>query len=76
MITPGVSAPPDLDLFDMDEADHARNRAYCEEIAAQILAAEMDPRNFFRRPGKGGYNLGHESSFGPSVRAGGVRALR
>ena len=45
MITPGV-APPDIDLFDMDEGDHARNQAYCREIEAQILAAELDPRNF------------------------------
>jgi hypothetical protein len=70
MITPRV-APPDIDLFDMDEGDHARNRAYCREIEAQILAAELDPQNFLRFKGK--RNAG---SFESRVRSGGVRALR
>lgn len=67
MITPGV-APPDIDLFDMDEGDHARNQAYCREIEAQILAAELDPRNFLKGKRNG-------VSFEPRIRSGGVRAL-
>ena len=69
MITPGVT-PPDIDLFDMDEHDHARNRAYCRELEAQMLAAELDPRNFFRH--KAGR---HGTSGYPSVRPGRARAL-
>lgn len=78
MITPRVT-PPDVDLFDMDEYDHARNRAYCEELAAQMLAAELDPKNFFRQKGKRDYSLGHATSSSasfPRVQRGGPRALR
>jgi hypothetical protein len=70
-LTPGVNyAPPDIDLFDMDERDHARNQAYCQELAAQMLAAELDPRNFFRKRGK------YAPTLGSPIRAGGTRALR
>ena len=41
-------SPPELDLFDLDERDQLRNEIYCEEMAAAMLAAEMDPKNFFR----------------------------
>lgn len=76
VITPGVTASPDVDLFDMDEYDRARNQAYCREIEAQMLAAELDPRNFFRLKGKRSYNFGHVTTGGPPIRPGGVRALR
>ena len=74
-LTSGVT-PPDVDLFDMDEQDHARNQAYCRELEAQMLAAELDPQNFFRLKGKRDYNIGHGTSSIPPVRSGGVRALR
>jgi len=41
-------SPPELDLFDLDERDAARNEAYCRELEAAMLAAELDPHNFFR----------------------------
>jgi hypothetical protein len=41
-------SPPELDLFDLDERDQLRNQIYCEELAAAMLEAELDPRNFFR----------------------------
>jgi hypothetical protein len=40
-------APPDLDLFDMDERDHERNQAFCRDLEQRMLAWELDPRNFF-----------------------------
>jgi hypothetical protein len=46
-------APPELDLFDLDEQDKARNQAYCRELEAVMLAAEFDPNNFFRNGGIG-----------------------
>jgi hypothetical protein len=79
MITPRSNiAPPDVDLFDMDDHDRARNKAYCEELAAQMMAAELDPRNFFRRKGKRDYSLGHAAhkpGLAP-IRPGSVKALR
>lgn len=76
VITPGVTVSPDVNLFDMDEYDRARNQAYCREIEAQMLAAELDPRNFFRLKGKRSYNLNHGTPYSSPVRSGGVRALR
>lgn len=74
-VTPGVT-PPDIDLFDMDAADHVRNQAYCRELEAQMLAAELDPRNFFRMRGRRDYSVGHGTAPGSPIRLGGVRALR
>ena len=70
VITPGVTTSPDVDLFDMDEYDYARNQAYCRELEAQMLAAELDPHNFFRLKGKH-----HATTSEPRIRSGGVRAL-
>lgn len=55
-------APPDIDLFDMTERDLAQNEAYCRELEAKMLAAELDPNNFFRRKGtKSRYNIGQRA---------------
>lgn len=44
-------SPPELDLFDLDARDQDRNQAYCRELEAAMLAAEFDPKNFFRNKG-------------------------